>query len=89
MEDIRKGYLLVKIDYTRVRDWISRRSLSEQSFFDRRDVGDVNSFTATPVKKKEPSGCKLPGVGLLSMINIMEKVPTRVLIYYQVNIQES
>ena len=44
----------------------------------RRDVGDVNSFTATPVKKKEPSGCKLPGVRLLSIISMMEKVPTRV-----------
>ena len=38
----------------------------------------VNSFTATPVNKKEPSGCNLPGVRLLSMINMTEKVPTRV-----------
>ena len=44
----------------------------------RRDVGDVNSFTTTPVNKKEPSGCKLPGVRFLSMINMPEKVPTRV-----------
>ena len=29
-------------------------------------------------KKKEPSGCKLPGVRLLSIISMMEKVPTRV-----------
>ena len=32
----------------------------------------------SPVNKKEPSGCKLPGVRLLSMINMMEKVSTRV-----------
>ena len=30
------------------------------------------------VNKKEPSGCKLPGARLLSMINMMEKVSTRV-----------
>ena len=30
------------------------------------------------VHKKEPSGCKLPGARLLSMINMMEKVSTRV-----------
>ena len=45
---------------------------------DEEIIGDVNSFTATPVHKKEPSGCKLPGERLLSMINMMEKVPTRV-----------
>ena len=33
-------------------------------------------FTATPVNKKEPSACKRPTVGLLSMINMMEKVPS-------------
>ena len=43
----------------------------------RRDV-DVNSFTATPVNKKEPSGSKRPSVRLLSIFNMMEKVPTRV-----------
>ena len=32
----------------------------------------------SPVTKKEPSGCKLPGVRILSMINMMEKVSTRV-----------
>ena len=31
MEDTRKGYLLSKIVYLRVRDWTSGRSLSEQS----------------------------------------------------------
>ena len=35
----------------------------------------VNSFTATPVNKKEPSGCNIPGLRLLSMINMTEKVP--------------
>ena len=30
------------------------------------------------VNKKKPSGCKLPGARLLSMINMMEKVSTRV-----------
>ena len=38
----------------------------------------VTQITATPVNYKEPSGCKRPGVRLLSMINMMEKVPTRV-----------
>ena len=33
---------------------------------------------ATPVNKKEPSACQLLGVQLLSMINMMVKVPTRV-----------
>ena len=32
MEDTRKGYLLSKIVYLRVRDYTSGRSLSEQSF---------------------------------------------------------
>jgi len=34
MEDTRKGYLLSKIVYSSVRDWTSRRSLSEQSFIE-------------------------------------------------------
>ena len=36
------------------------------------------SESATPVNKTEPGGCKLPGVRLLSMINMTEKVTTRV-----------
>ena len=35
MEDTRKGYLLSKIVYLRVRDWTSGRSLSEQSFIEQ------------------------------------------------------
>ena len=34
MEDTRKGYLLSKIVYLRVRDWTSGRSLSEKSFIE-------------------------------------------------------
>ena len=34
MEDTRKGYLLSKIVYLRVRHWTSGRSLSEQSFIE-------------------------------------------------------
>ena len=38
-----------------------------ESVFDKSsdERGDINSFTATPVNKTEPSGCKLPGVRLL------------------------
>ena len=35
MEDTRKGYLLLKIVYIRVRDWTSGRRLSEQSFIEQ------------------------------------------------------
>ena len=35
----------------------------------------VNSIPSTPVNKKELSGCKLPTVRLLSMINMQENVP--------------
>ena len=34
MEDTRKGYLLSKIVYLRVRDWTSGRTLSEKSFIE-------------------------------------------------------
>ena len=36
------------------------------------------SLILSTVNKKETSGCKLPGARLLSMINMMEKVSTRV-----------
>ena len=38
----------------------------------------ILSQPGTPVNKTEPSGCKLPGVRLLSVINMTEKVPARV-----------
>ena len=38
MEDTRKGYLLSKIVYLRVRHWTSGRSLSEQSFIEQPPV---------------------------------------------------
>ena len=47
MKDTRKGYLLSKIVYVRVRDWTSGRSLSEQSFTEQ---------PPTPLPPTSPQG---------------------------------